>query len=321
MSTAQRQEPFTTEWPATGDATAASSHEQRCRLCGGGNLRCLWPSNLDAGLDAKAFRITDGGYGRTAAVYRCDACGFRQCSDLGEVLGFYQGMDDPAYEATRAERALQARKLLGSLPAGPAGRRLLDVGAGSGITVAEALRLGYRAEGVEPSRALHAEARRRGLPVHLGVLPHEEVRGSHDVVTLVDVVEHVADPLGLLRAAAAALAPDGVLMVVTPDVGSVPARLMGRRWWHYRVAHVGYFDRHTLTRAVRSVGLEPISITRPSWYFPLSYLAERGATYLPAPLRPRIPAALGRAVIRLNLRDSLLMICRHVAQPRADLEG
>ena len=65
-------------------------------------------------------------------------------------------------------------------------------------------------------------------------------------MTLVDVIEHVADPLALLRGARDYVAPGGLVLLVTPDVDSVAARLFGKRWWHLRLAHVGYFNRRSL---------------------------------------------------------------------------
>ena len=59
--------------------------------------------------------------------------------------------------------------------------RLLDVGAGSGILVEEALASGFAARGIEPSSPIAAQ---RGLPVTHGVLPNSELPGPFDVVTL-----------------------------------------------------------------------------------------------------------------------------------------
>ena len=37
-----------------------------------------------------------------------------------------------------------------------------------------------------------------------------------------------------------------MLVIVTPDIGSLAARIMGGRWWHYRVAHINFFNRRSL---------------------------------------------------------------------------
>ena len=105
---------------------------------------------------------------------------------------------------------------------------------------------GFAARGIEPSSPLQAIAAQRGLPVTHGVLPNSELPGPFDVVTLIDVIEHVPDPVDLVRRIKSVMAPNGIFVVVTPDVDSVAARLMGWKWWHFRAAHIGYFNRSTL---------------------------------------------------------------------------
>jgi hypothetical protein len=66
----------------------------------------------------------------------------------------------------------------------------------------------------------------------------------------------------------------------SPDVESLTARLLRERWWHFRLAHVGYFSEATLTQAANA-GLRVVSRRRPKWFLPVGYLAERGWAYLP----------------------------------------
>lgn len=301
-----------------------------CRICGAGGLELDKPGNVGRPLAAEDFRITNSDYGMTADIYRCGDCGFLQCPGLGETLGFYERLEDPRYEEDRRARGIQARKVLERIErfrwcdgsSTGTGRvpvlrgRLLDVGAGSGILLEQAKAMGYEAEGVEPSRWLCERARQHGLTVHQGVLPHPEAHGPYDVVVVMDVVEHVADPVGLLREARQVAAAGGLVAVVTPDVRSVAARLLGRRWWHYRVAHVGYFHKKTLRLAGEKAGLKLLRVYRPPWYFPLDYIIERVGRYLPRFLRMRGPRFSRRIVLPVNFGDSLLGIFE-VAGPAA----
>ena len=93
--------------------------------------------------------------------------------------------------------------------------------------------------GIELSRWLQA---RNGLPVKLGVLPNPMVKGPFSALTVIDVIEHVADPVALMKECASVMKDDGCRIVVTPDVGSVAASFFGSGWWHYRAAHIGYFE-------------------------------------------------------------------------------
>jgi SAM-dependent methyltransferase len=282
-------------------------------VCDADALALEKPSDVTR-LTPADFAISDGHYGRTTAIYQCRSCGFLQCAETQDVVSYYQELEDPAYVESGPERAMQARGLLRLisrlLERSLGGLRLLDVGAGGGFLVEEARAIGVRAEGVEPSAWLCAQARGRGLPVHHGLLPHPDIRGPFDLVTLVDVIEHAPDPVHLLRQAAAAVKPGGFVVVVTPDVTSLAARLLGWRWWHFRVAHVGYFSPQTLERLLKRAGLASFRSARPGWVLPLSYLLERVESYLPRAIRLPRARRLTSISIPFNLRDSILVCAR-----------
>ena len=105
--------------------------------------------------------------------------------------------------------------------------------------------------------------------------------GLYDIVSLVDVIEHTVEPMQMLREAASLLSPRRMLLIVTPDIGSATARMMRRWWWHHRVAHVGYFDRASMRRAVHEAGWCWRVTNRRRGGFPASYLAERLVRYVP----------------------------------------
>jgi SAM-dependent methyltransferase len=233
-----------------------------------------------------------------------------QCSNHRDVLGYYEELADTSYEEGRAQRSLQQRKLLEVISPNGQNRRLLDIGAGSGMLVEQALKLGYRAEGVEPSGWLQQCAQKLGLQVHRGIFPNPATPGPYEIVTLVDVIEHVPNPVELLEEIGKILTEDGVVLIVTPDAGSLIARMLGWRWWHYRLAHIGYFNRNNLTMAIKNAGLEPVRWGRPSWYFQADYLVDRVLTYLPQFLRWKQPDWLKKFTIPLNLGDSFFVLCK-----------
>jgi SAM-dependent methyltransferase len=292
---------------ATQDAGRAG--HSCCWICGAQNLELVKPSNI-GNLTSESFSITDSHYGVTGAIYRCSGCQFLQCSELSEVLPYYENLVDSAYDAGRPERSIQARRILELVPKLQPGGRLLDIGAGSGFLVEQAIQMGYEAEGIEPSSWLQKTAEQRGLRVHLGTFPHRAVTGLFDIITLIDVVEHVSQPLQLLRRIAEALHPDGMAVLVTPDVSSFAARVMGWKWWHFRVAHIGYFNQRNLFLALDKAGLLPILVRRPAWYFRAEYVWDRTHRYLPRILRMAPPHFVAGRVIPVNLRDSWLVICR-----------
>jgi hypothetical protein len=93
--------------------------------------------------------------------------------------------------------------------------------------------------------------------------------------------------------------------------------VLGHRWWHFRLAHVGYFSRDTLRSAGQHAGLAAERSFRTRWFFPVSYLAERLEHYLPIAWWNRL-AQRSRAlrwlygrVVPLNLLDSWVMLFEH----------
>ncbi len=280
---------------------------QPCRICGSPTF-LKWEDSLTQPLNNSSFAITDFNYGQISALYQCSKCGFRQCHDLGNVLSFYGWQEDPDYENGREQRRLQAQGLLKRLGKFKRKGRLLDVGAGSGILVEAAAEKGFRARGIEPSRWLQKQAEKHNVPVEAGLLEDMASEPVWDVITLVDVIEHVEDPVGLLKDTEKRLSVTGMAMIVTPDVKSFFARWLGRKWWHYRVAHIGYFNDSTLELACRRAGLEVIHKSRPGWFFAADYLWVRIMQYFPSWLRIPPCRCMRRWTIPVNLRDSLLAI-------------
>ncbi|MDA0346713.1 MAG: class I SAM-dependent methyltransferase [Verrucomicrobia bacterium] len=282
---------------------------QKCRICNADTF-LKWSSNLKEELNSEHFAITDANYGLTGAIDQCPECGFLQCSDLGEVLDFYVSLEDPRYEQGRKERALQAAALLGHLETFAPGESLLDVGAGTGILVEEALKAGFKAEGIEPSIWLHGEAAKKNLPIKRGLLSDLEKDCTFNYITLIDVIEHVEDPVTLLREVSSHLTEEGYAMVATPDCGAFFARLLGRKWWHYRIAHISYFNRKTLDLISKKTGFEIMAVKRPGWYFTLDYLWIRLLAYLPKWMRLKPMAWMKTVTIPFNLGDSLLVVMK-----------
>lgn len=280
-----------------------------CWLCSLKELKVIKNSSLTKkDLSSKLFAITDSAYGKTLEVYRCMGCGFMQCSSVDEVLGYYETLQDEEYENTRKPRSLQMKKVLEIIKKYKNGGRLLDVGAGNGILVEQAITMGYDAEGIEPSTWLVKKAHDRKLPIYEGTLNSLKPKELYDVVTIIDVIEHVTNPLDLLSSVYNLIAKDGIIVIVTPDVGSLVAKLLSWKWWHYRVAHVGYFNKNTLNYALDKTNLKSIKMLNPSWYFTGEYVAERINKYLPSFMHITLPIYFRNKIISINVGDSILGI-------------
>jgi 2-polyprenyl-3-methyl-5-hydroxy-6-metoxy-1,4-benzoquinol methylase len=295
--------------------------DTQCWICDASGARHWKDRSIQRPLEPQDLRITDHRYGTTLSLVRCGECGFIFSNDkeVDELVSLYEKMSDPGYEGSQQGRDLQMRWLLSKArKLNPSARSLLDVGAGSGLLVAEAKCFGFNAIGVEPSGSL-VQLGRRLYQVELlqGVFPHPMLSNHRfDVIFLVDIIEHVSTPLELLRQCAAALAPQGIIILVTPNVGSLVAKLLGQRWWHFRLAHVGYFSHSSLLKAIERAGLTVVEHFSAKWFFRVSYLAERLECYLPVSKFNRFCSKVAALrwlydrVIPLNLHDSIVLVLK-----------
>jgi SAM-dependent methyltransferase len=141
--------------------------------------------------------------------------------------------------------------------------RLLDIGCGTGEFLLEMQRAGWQVAGTELDADAVAIARRHGLQVTSGLPLTPDALGTFDAITCWHVLEHVADPRGLLRSAAQLLAPAGVFHVSVPDAASRHARWFGANWFHFDVPrHLVHFSRNSLLKALADEGFVEESVTR-----------------------------------------------------------
>lgn len=137
--------------------------------------------------------------------------------------------------------------------------RLLEVGVGHGALLNYMSRRGFSVEGCDMAEAICAHIERNlGHKMHRGSLQSIPGRQDFDVLVMNHVLEHVSDPIDLLRAARRLLKRNGVLHIALPNIDSWEARVPG--WTGYQPYHLVYFNRVSLKRALKESGLSPVSV-------------------------------------------------------------
>lgn len=217
--------------------------------------------------------------------------------------------DAPLYLRTFEKRMPIIRRMF------PKPGRVLDVGCAAGYFLEVMRRDGWDVTGVEPSDAIRPQAEKRlgEANVHGGLLQKADLEpASFDFITLWDVIEHIPDFVGALKHVRTLLAPGGKLLVETQNVASRAARMLGRKWQHYKHAeHIYHFEPKTIAIALEQAGFRVVS-NRPNKggkYVSLAFVAERAGRLHPvlspifAPLR-----LFQRTSIYVNLFDEMVVI-------------
>ena len=104
------------------------------------------------------------------------------------------------------------------------GKRALDVGCGAGLLAEPLARLGAQLTAIDPAAELIEAAREhaagQGLAIDYRATAIEKLDGEFDLITAMEVIEHTADPQQFLNELAKRLAPNGLLMLSTPNATS-----------------------------------------------------------------------------------------------------
>jgi 2-polyprenyl-3-methyl-5-hydroxy-6-metoxy-1,4-benzoquinol methylase len=236
--------------------------EAPCSLCGGGEFSALFSAgDFDSGREQ-------------FTLIKCIRCGLVRIKQLANVdlstcydQRYYGGGQSKFigvaekwtnwFNDARARSILACLRRTGGFPA-DRHPSILDVGCGRGSLLKTFARMGCECCGVERTE-FPPEAETQGIRFHRGTM--EEISfepASFDVLVLWHVLEHLEDPIAMLREVNRILRPGGILAVAVPNFGSFQARLFRRHWFHLDVPrHTHHFDPDTL---VRSLGEENFRI-------------------------------------------------------------
>lgn len=200
---------------------------------------------------------------------RCDLVFVFPRPAAEKIHAYYLGKDESAgcdslirkadnekqlYQDRFRKRLVQIRRFV------PRPGRMLDVGCQLGLFLGEARQQGWRVYGVELTPEAADFARKHAqATIFTGELTSAGFPSGHfDVVTCWHLIEHVLDPVALLKEACRILKPEGLLALETPNIDSQNFRRQELSW-EYVIPpeHINYFNPASLAQALRQAGFAP----------------------------------------------------------------
>jgi len=233
--------------------------------------------SLAVPLEMEAVVCPCGGGGSPSEVFQtatrryvaCPACGLvflspRPASSLVEE--YYRESYDGSYGA--AESSADRQPVFASVLAHllewrrPPGR-LLDIGCGDGAFLMLCREAGWTCAGVEVSQGAAERARAKGLSVLSPAELSQTTAGRFDVVTLVNVLETVTDPVAIIRAMTHQIKPQGIIAIRVSNGlfhqrVRVPVRWCGAQY--DQAFHLFSYSPNALRRLMETSGFEVVSL-------------------------------------------------------------
>jgi SAM-dependent methyltransferase len=274
-----------------------------CWICSSNLIQRIKQKNVIDVLNPEDLKITDTSYGSSLPRYKCLSCNFVFCPDAANFKDPYIDMVDDDYLQNKVSRIKFSENLVQRIHSFVKGnhRNWLDFGAGTGNLAICARKLGYQLSCVEQSNFFRSEIQKLGIEVF------SELPDKHfDVITLIDVIEHVSNPISLIDNLICRLNSGGLLCIVTPNRKSFVALLLRNRWWHIRPAHIGYFAKVDLLRILSDRKMKERDVFLPDWYFPYPEIQKKISEYFP--FFSKINLLNSNRILTVNFRDSIGLI-------------
>lgn len=248
------------------DAGAMELAQPTCPVCGSEHRRAKGRRG-----DRTIPEILNGAVPtRSVGVFACRDCDHLWCDPIPVDPAAYDEAATTYFRGSDETRSAAARRTMDRLGRHrPPPGRLLDIGCGRGYLLEVAARDGWHVEGIEPTAAFAAVAARHGA-VHHGYLDARFHAEPFDAICMMAVLEHVPDPVALLREARRLAKPGAVLYVNVPNWKRPEATLLDltlrvrRLPWTVRTSpmqtpfHLAEFSTRSLEVALRRAGWAPV---------------------------------------------------------------
>jgi len=195
--------------------------------------------------------------------------------------------------------------------------KVLDIGCFTGEFLYQVQQKGAEVFGIElqGDAVKIANQRLSGRVVQGNILTDTPFPDAHfDIVTLSGVIEHVTDPICLLRKSTELLDPGGFLVIESPDASSLWARIMKKIWPPFTpVEHIHLFSHRSLCLILNRLGFTVPTIKRHWKKLTFTYVYEMSKTFGPeihkiaAPFYYIIPKFLKNMILPFYVGEMIVI--------------
>ena len=240
-------------------------HYTQCPICSSTNIG-LTLATEDYSISKDAFEI-----------YACKDCSFHftQNAPSPMAIGPYyksdvyishsdtkEGLVNRLYHTARDLMLKKKRRLVEKLTTG---KRLLDIGSGTGYFLNHMNENGFKVVGVEIDDSARA-ATLKNFKIKVNppaTLLESKLSEKVDVITLWHVLEHLHDMDGYMQSMHQQLADDGVVLIAVPNHTSYDAQHYGKHWAAYDVPrHLWHFSPKTVSKLAEKNGFNVVGQKR-----------------------------------------------------------
>lgn len=201
-------------------------------------------------------------------IIACKRCTLRYAAkvpidpnDVYEDLVYFDIIQDSyvAFHEYRKQRLGKDRvKLIINQLGNINGKKLLDIGSGSGYFLECAMEAGAECTGIEAGEHLREWSQKR-LAISIMKTAIEEMTSSKqfDIITMFDVIEHVLDPVAFMKSVCQHLTMSGIVVAFTPNFDSIGIKYMKEKSnLIYPTGHLTYFTNKSMNYLLNEVGLK-----------------------------------------------------------------
>lgn len=133
----------------------------------------------------------------------------------------------------------------------------LDIGSSFGGFLKRAQRAGFTVQGVEISPYSSEYAEKSGIPtVNSNFLNADLPKDHYNVITMVEVIEHLDSPTDVFKKLYSIMQKDGLLLIQTADFEGKQAADAGKNYHYYLPGHLYYYSKSNLTAALKKAGFK-----------------------------------------------------------------